>query len=293
MAPRVALAGDEPDWHARQLTDAFRGLGAEPIAMRLAECHFDTTVPHGICMPGFGGALPDAVLVRAIAAGSFEEVTRRLGILHALRELGVPVWNDARAIERCVDKSMTSFMLARAGVPTPPTWTVEGLEAACELAAREAARGALVLKPLFGAEGKGLRLIAGPDDLPAPAEVAGIYYLQRLVSSRENSFRDYRVFVCAGEVLGAMIRCADQWVTNIRRGGTPERLRPGPDLASLALRAAAAVGADYAGVDLVRDRDGKFLVLEVNSMPAWRGLQRVCDAPIAPRIAAALLAQLR
>jgi glutathione synthase/RimK-type ligase-like ATP-grasp enzyme len=45
----------------------------------------------------------------------------RLGILHALRELGVMVWNDARAIERCVDKSMTSFLLARSAIPTPDT----------------------------------------------------------------------------------------------------------------------------------------------------------------------------
>ena len=43
-------------------------------------------------LPGYGTALPDAVLVRGIAGGSFEQVTKRLGILHALRELGVPVY---------------------------------------------------------------------------------------------------------------------------------------------------------------------------------------------------------
>ena len=58
-------------------------------------------------------------MVRSMSGGTFEAVTLRLGMLHALRELGVPVWNDARAIERCVDKSMTSFLLARAGIPTP------------------------------------------------------------------------------------------------------------------------------------------------------------------------------
>ena len=79
--------------------------------------------------------------MRAVAAGSFEEVTRRLGVLHALRELGVPVWNDARAIERCVDKSTTSFLLAHAGVPTPPTWAVEGLARARALVAAQAGRG--------------------------------------------------------------------------------------------------------------------------------------------------------
>ena len=49
----------------------------------------------------------------------FEAVTRRLGILHALRENGVRSGTMRRAIERCVDKSMTTFLLARAGLPTP------------------------------------------------------------------------------------------------------------------------------------------------------------------------------
>jgi glutathione synthase/RimK-type ligase-like ATP-grasp enzyme len=70
-------------------------------------------------------------------------------------------------------------------------------------------------------------------------------------------------------------------------------LAPEPDLVDLALRAAACVGAHYAGVDMMRDRDGRALVLEVNSMPAWRGLQTVTEDPIAERLAAALLQRLR
>src|SRR5690349_4980146 len=100
---------------------AFASRGTQPAAVLLAACDFDTTRPFGLSIPGFEDALPNAAFVRAIAAGSFEEVTRRLGVLHALREIGVPVWNDACAIERCVDKSTTSFLLARAGLPTPPT----------------------------------------------------------------------------------------------------------------------------------------------------------------------------
>ncbi len=205
----------------------------------------------------------------------------------------MPAWNDARAIERCVDKSMTSFLLARAGIPTPRSWTVEGEAAARALVEREAAHGPLVLKPLFGAEGRGLRLIERAAELPPVAEVAGVYYLQRFVRTGEAAFQDMRVLVCAGQVLGAMARVSRHWITNIRRGGSPEPMRPDHQLCALALRAAAAVGAVYAGVDLLRDRSGQIFVLEVNSMPAWRGLQRVTEHPIARRIAAALLASLR
>ncbi len=105
--------------------------------------------------------------MRSIAAGSFEAVTRRLGVLHALGRLAVPVWNSAQAIERCVDKSMTTFLLKHAGLPTPPTFAVEGLAAAEQIAARELPLAPLVLKPLFGAQGRGIRLIRALADLPA------------------------------------------------------------------------------------------------------------------------------
>jgi len=289
---RVAVLVDAPEWHARALIDSFAKLRVQATALRLGDCAFDTRRESGVVIPQFADALPDAVLVRAIGGGSFEEVTRRLGVLHALRELGVPVWNDARAIERCVDKSMASFLLARAGVATPPTWAVEGLAAAQAIAARETRDGPLVLKPLFGAMGRGLQLIEAADDLPGPETVSGVYYLQRYVPPGARGFCDYRLLVCRGEVIAGMTRHAPVWITNIGRGGRPERLLPEAGLWALALRAAAAVGADYAGVDLVRGQDGEPQVLEVNSMPGWKGLQQVTPVAIADRIAVAFIAAL-
>ncbi len=128
------------------------------------------------------GALPAAVIVRSISSGTFEAITRRLGILHAFAHLGVPVWNSAKAIERCVDKSTTTFFLAQAGLPTPETFAVESLANAREVAERELAHGPLVLKPLFGSQGKGIRLVRRLDDLPAPDEIDDVYYLQRFVA---------------------------------------------------------------------------------------------------------------
>src|ERR1700754_2471372 len=151
---------DETGWHTPQPQGAPRARGATGRCVDLADCHVDTTHAwHGLMIPGFGRELPDAALVRGIAGGSFEQVTKRLGVLHALRELGVPVYNDARAIERSVDKSMTSLLLHAAGVPTPPTWATETLSQAQRIVMRESAAGhALVLKPLFGSQGKGLQL---------------------------------------------------------------------------------------------------------------------------------------
>jgi RimK family alpha-L-glutamate ligase len=295
---RIGLAIDVPDWHSSALLRACNECGIAAGAFRLSEAAFDSGGCRGLSLPGFGTALPDAVLVRSIAGGSFEEVTRRLGILHALRELGVPVWNDARAIERCVDKSTTSFLLGQAGVATPACWAVEGHAAALAVVERERRGGPLVLKPLFGSQGRGLRLVHGAADLPPAGDVGGVYYLQRFLAPGETSggdgkYRDHRLFVCAGEAIAAMTRQAEGWVTNVHLGALPLPFAPDADLVELAVRAAACVGAAYAGVDIMRDRDGRPFVLEVNSMPGWRGLQRVASGSIAVRVVAALRAALR
>ena len=289
---RIALAVDQVDWHAREIVRALAALGARAVPFRLSAACFDTTARFGLKFRGFSGELPDAVIVRAISGGSFQAVTMRLGVLHALRELGVPVWNDARAVERCVDKSTTSFLLDRAGIPTPATWTVESLAAARSIAQREIGSGPLVLKPLFGSQGRGLRLIGAIDDLPPAETIDGVYYLQRFVGVERDGFRDLRVLVVRGRVVAAMVRHADHWITNIKQGGRPVPTVPDTEVKALAIAAAKAVGADLAGVDIVRDANGKSYVLEVNSMPAWRGLQRVTSANIAALIARDLVAAL-
>jgi RimK family alpha-L-glutamate ligase len=278
------------DWHARVLTRAFAALGAVLTPVRLTACGFATASPAGLTIDGFGDRLPDAVFVRDMAGGSFEAVTLRLGILHAAREADVLVWNDARAIERCVDKSMTSFLLARAGLPTPPTWAVESRDAAAAIVAREAAHSPLVLKPLFGSQGRGLRLICTPGDLPGPEVIRGVYYLQRFVGVDRDGFRDFRLLVSRGRVIAAMARHSPDWVTNVKQGGRPVAVAATEEMRDLAVRAAAAVGASFAGVDVLYDGDGRLTVLEVNSMPAWSGLQKVTSFDIAAAIAADLIA---
>ncbi|HEY3621642.1 MAG TPA: RimK family alpha-L-glutamate ligase [Roseiarcus sp.] len=290
--PTILVVSDQRDWHARQMEAAFAAAGARIERIDLADCGFDTCSPSGLSLPVLGSRLPDAVHVRTLSAGSFEMITKRLGVLHALANLGVTVWNDARAIERCVDKSMTSFLLARAGVPTPPTWTMESAQAARALVEREASRGPLVLKPLFGAQGKGLRLIRGPEDLPAPEDIAGVYYLQRFQSNGTQDFTDYRLFVLRGRVIAAMMRRASTWITNVKQGGQPLAVAPDPKMERLAIAAAEAVGAAIAGVDVLVAADGAPTVLEVNSMPAWSGLQKVSNRNLGEAIALALMDEL-
>jgi tetrahydromethanopterin:alpha-L-glutamate ligase len=291
---RVAIFTDETGWHTRQLQRALRARGAEGRCIDLADCRIDTEAAwHGLAIPGFGRELPDAALVRGIAGGSFEQVTKRLGVLHALRELGVAVYNDARAIERSVDKSMTSLLLHAAGVPTPPTWATESPAQAQRLVTRESAAGrALVLKPVFGSQGKGLERVGRVDGVHVPlpdlAPFGGLAYLQRFVPPLQSPGFDWRVLVVGGRAVAAMRRVSEHWVHNVKQGARVEPAALEPALAALAEGAATALRMDYAGVDILPTPDGP-QVLEVNGVAAWQGLQRVTPFNIAEALVADLL----
>ncbi|MCH9765048.1 MAG: RimK family alpha-L-glutamate ligase [Alphaproteobacteria bacterium] len=280
------------DWHARQLVAAFEAHGAEVITTTLKACAFDTRSASGLDIPGFDGALPDAAFVRAISTGGLEQITFRLGILHALRESGVMVWNDARTIERCVDKSTATFLFQKAGLPVPPTRVVEGHQSA--LAHATGVAQPLVVKPMFGSQGNGIMRAETANKIPTPETVGDVYYLQNYMRAEDAKiFADIRVFVSRGRILAAMAREGAHWVTNVHQGGKPAPLSLTSEMAELALAAADAVGADYAGVDLIQDpAHGDLMVLEINSNPAWKGLFSVSDVDIAAALAADFLTSL-
>jgi RimK family alpha-L-glutamate ligase len=226
----------------------------------------------------------DAVLARIIPNGSLEQIIYRVDALHWLEERGVLVMNSPRAIERCIDKFYTTALLQEAGLPTPETLVCE--RATDAMAAVEA-MGDVVIKPLFGSMGHGMIRVSDPDVafrvVRALEQLRAVYYVQRTV---EHGGHDVRAFVVGGRVLGAIERrgAAGQWRTNISRGGSARPLELPPAWAALALRAARAVGADYAGVDLLPARDGTVYLLEVNGIPGWRGLQQATLIDVAGAI---------
>jgi RimK family alpha-L-glutamate ligase len=110
-----------------------------------------------------------------------------------------------------------------------------------------------------------------------------VFYVQRAI---DHGGRDVRAFVVGGRVLGAIERRAPDgdWRTNVARGGSASPFELPLAWAQLAVRAAAAIGADYAGVDLLPSRDGEIYVLEVNGIPGWEGLQKATGLDVAGAI---------
>lgn len=288
MLQPIPVFTDDPGWHGKRLQQAFNRRGYQAMFVSLKDCRLEIGAgPAGIFIPGFENGLPAGVFVRGVPGGSLQQVIFRLDVLHALKMLGVAVYNDGRAIERTVDKAMTSFLLHLAQVPTPATWICESRQQAQEVFLRESMAGRpLVIKPLFGSQGNGVRKLepGAPFPVPMQEHVDGLYYLQSYIDSGEGAWHDYRVFVINGKVSGAMVRRGSHWVNNVALGGRCEALAEnaeGQMITDIALAAARAVEIDYCGVDIIRDRQGRLYVLEVNSIPAWRGLQGVTGLDIA------------
>ena len=291
---RIPIFTDDAGWQGAQLKQAFAKRGVEAVFVSLQDCVIDLSQQHPLVhLPHFD-ALPPAAFVRGVAGGTLQQVITRLNVLHMLARLGVRIYNQPQAIERTVDKAMTSFLLRMHGVATPATWVCES-KAQVALVRNTAAQNnqQLVLKPLFGSQGQGVRKLLSHESLPVPMQqyVDGVYYLQEFIESAHKP-HDYRVFVVGGKVAAAMKRMGESWVNNVAFGGRCEAIMPDAHMAALALKAAQAVDIDYCGVDIIQAAGGDYCVLEVNSIPAWRGLQSVVDFNIAEVLVDDLLCKL-
>jgi len=280
---RIAILAARQGWHTEELCRALAERG-----------HEGRVLPYEALVARLGGAGPAlsaagedlgdcaAVLARIIPAGSLEQVIFRVDALHTLEERGIPVINSPRAIERTVDKLWTSALLERAGLPVPETVVCEHPDAA--LAAFRAL-GDVIVKPLFGSMGLGMVRVTTEEMafrvFRTLETIRGVYYVQRAI---DHAGCDVRAFVVGDRVVGAIERRAAGWRTNIARGGQARAITPSGPWADLALRAARAVGADYAGVDLLPAPDGTVYVVEVNGIPGWRGLQQATSSDVAAAI---------
>jgi RimK family alpha-L-glutamate ligase len=227
----------------------------------------------------------DAVIVRGIPRGSLEQVIFRVDALHALVARGVTCVNGPRAIERSIDKFLASALLARAGLPTPRTIACERPEDALD--AFEELGGDVIVKPLFGSMGAGMTRV---DDVDVAYRVfhalvleRAVYYLQEALP---HDGRDLRAFVVGGRVLAAIERVGSGWRVNLARGARARATDLSAEQERLCVEAAEVVGADYAGVDLLRAADGREYVLELNTIPGWRGLQETTGADVAAALVA-------
>ena len=205
-----------------------------------------------------------------------------------LERSGLRLFDSHAAVRLCDDKMRTYIALASAGIPVPrtlpaPLCYTPGAEVREDiLDGAEAAFGyPMIVKTAYGSGGKGVYKADDRAELRhiASALLREPHLFQEYV--RAGAGRDLRVIVVGGKALGGMLRRAPEgeFRSNIAAGGSGEPYSDGAAFA-LAERAAAAVGADYAGVDLLFT-DGGYVVCEVNSNAFFAEFERVCGINVA------------
>jgi len=271
---RFAILSRGDGWHVQDLLRAAREQGHTADALDFRRLNSLDS------LKGY-----DVVIVRTMPAGSLEQIVFRMDLLHAAEANGIRVINSPRALETCVDKYLTNVRLEAAGLPVPRTIVCQLADDA--MAAFETLGRDVVVKPLFGSEGRGMVRITDPEiawrTFHTLVNTLSVIYIQEFI---HHPGWDVRAFVSSGRVIAAMKRShATDWRTNVAQGGTAVKYNINTQQTALALSAAQATGTIVAGVDLIADRDGQWLVVEVNAVPGWRTLATVCGLDIASAIA--------
>jgi ribosomal protein S6--L-glutamate ligase len=222
----------------------------------------------------------DALLVRTMPPGSLEQVVFRMDALASLETCGTVVVNAPRSMEIAVDKYLATARLTAAGIRSPRTCACQTADDALE--AFRALGSDVVVKPLFGGEGKGLLRVSEENlawrTFQTLARINAVLYLQEFI---EHDGFDIRLLVIGSQVWGMRRINVRDWRTNVSRGANTEPFPVDDASTRLALSAARAVGASIAGVDVLLGRDGEPYVLEVNAVPGWRALSQTLHLDVA------------
>lgn len=233
----------------------------------------------------------DAVIVRDIGGRGGEDMIYRLDVLANLERSGVLIINTPEALQNAANKHVASYLFAKHGLPTPETLVTTDLDEASEFVWKW---GRGVVKPIFGFKGQDIHCLMDNGTsgklMQEVLDTRGVLYMQQYIP---NPGRDIRAFVVDQHVEAAIYRVAPSgsWIANLSRGGTPEPCTVTDEIETLACGAAQAVGAVYAGVDLIEGPDG-LSILEVNCKPGGRGIFEACGVDVTRAIVQCVVKRL-
>jgi ribosomal protein S6--L-glutamate ligase len=279
----IVTAWPEEDWHSRRLVDACARRGHATTVDPAVLGAFVNDAAVEVHLGGRSARSFDALLL-ARGLGRAGDPDVQFEIYRALEGTGALVVNRIDPLLAAQDKLRTSWLLRRAGVPTPRAAVAQ---TAREAMAALSTLGQAVAKPIAGSLGEGLERVArdraGRRNVVERIERDGAVYLQEWVP---HPGRDVRLFVVGARVAGAIERIArpGEWRTNVERGSRVRPLRVEEGLASVAVAAAGALGLDWAGVDVVVGPEGP-TVIEVNGNPSWVGILEATGEDMAEPIA--------
>lgn len=282
MKKRVFLLGNPDGIYVRQL------LQTAPTWLEVAPLRYEELMTS-LASPGDHSGFAkypvyaeDVVLVRSMGKGSLESVVFRMDCLAAMEMQGTQVLNPAKALEAAIDKYLALFRLGNAGLPVPPTHVSQTLEQA--MAGWAILGEDVVVKPIFGSEGRGLIRVADEDHayrvFKSLVDLQSVIYQQKFLG---RECRDLRVLIIADDHW-SMERQAEDWRKNLARGGRPVAFQASSELVQMARQAMEVLGLTMAGVDFLETPGGQTYLIEVNGVPGWNGIEELYSVSIAQKV---------
>ncbi len=271
---QLLVLGPDNGWHADQLRAAANQLNIdlryapyERLSTRFYQGHwsvFDELSDQPL--------EPTAVLARTIPAGTLEQITFRLAILHTWHAAGIPVFNRPRTLEIAIDKFATLAVACDAGWQVPDTEVCHHRHAAID--AFDRLGGDVVVKPLLGSEGQGVMRLRDRQlawtALTTLERLNTILYVQRFVAP---GGRDLRILVWGKHRFAVRRENPDDWRTNVSRGARSEKSDVPAELAPRIEALVDRLQLTYGAIDIAEDGDRRPYLLEVNAVPGWQGAE--------------------
>jgi tetrahydromethanopterin:alpha-L-glutamate ligase len=290
-SPRIGVVGVPGGWSSQTLVDAFSGR-AEAMLIDAEELCFDSEA-GAVLWRDVDLCSLDAVVIKKVGKAYGTLLLDRLEILRYVERSGVPCFSSPAKILHHMNRLSCTLALRGAGIPVPATILTQDPQIAAQAVERF---GEAVLKPIYSTKARGMRLVkAGDPKLLAKLSAFNLKHPLIYVQQRVRlPGRDLGVVFLGGEYLGsyARVAAAGNWTTTIRAGGHYAPAEPSPELISLAQRAQAIFGLDFASVDVAQTPDGP-VVFEVTAFGGFRGLQEACQLPAAERYADYVLARVK
>jgi len=224
----------------------------------------------------------DAVIPRIGAGITFFGVA----VVRQFEQMGIYVANESVAITRSRDKLRATQILSRHDIGIPSTEFVRDKEDIIP-AIRRVGGVPVIIKVLEGTQGVGVILAENVKMAEAIIQTLQGAKQNVLIQKfvRESRGRDVRALVVGDKVVAAMRRQAqaDEFRSNVHRGGFVQGLTLAPEYERTAVRAAQILGLRIAGVDMLESDEGP-QVLEVNSSPGLEGVETATGVDVAGAI---------
>ncbi|MGD8564538.1 MAG: RimK family alpha-L-glutamate ligase [Desulfarculaceae bacterium] len=207
-----------------------------------------------------------------------------LALILQLMHMGIPVVNDVHAVRITKDQYLSLQGLAAAGLPVPDTvfvTTEEGFGRAVE----RLGGFPVVAKQVNSWGGRGVVLVENQRHLEMAADFVleerkGLV-VQRFIPPQGR--RDLRALVMGKEVVATMELTPKEgdFRANVHLSGRPQAVDLPLEWKDIAVKAAASLGVEIAGVDMIIEPSGQPRLIEVNHSPGFKGLEAATGMDIA------------